>query len=110
MKGVVLAHYALQLRKFADHVGGKIGLGKSCGPLGIAGVDTHSPSKLPRKFFKPCNALGLAANFVVIDNRLQGGKPVGKRPQPVLIKEKFRIGKPRANHPLVAFNNFLGVL
>ena len=55
------------------------------------------------------NALGLAANFIMINNVFQFWQAAFQRRLLVLLVEKFRITQPRPQHALVAVDDVAGV-
>ncbi len=103
---VVAAHQALQLGKFADHVGGEIGLGELRGARALAADPRRSsPASSPRQPREPRDAIELRSELVVIDDR---GEARHARLEPhlaVLVEEEPGIGEPRPQHPLVAVDD-----
>ena len=107
---VIAAHDALQLGKLADHVGGKVGLAQVGSALGSFRVCFQLARNFPGECLDALHALELAAELVVIDDT---GKPRHARFEPclaVLVVEELRVGQPRAQHALVAVDDFARLL
>ena len=66
--GIIFAHRALQLGEFAHHFGNQIGFGKPRGAFGGGTVCAQLLGDVRRDGLQAVNTLGLAANFVMINN------------------------------------------
>ncbi len=104
MARVVAAHDALQLRKFAHHVGEQVGLGELRG--GVGALRQHITTELladgTRNGAHTLRALALRAQLVVIDHLAQAFNTRSQRLLAVLIEEELGVGQARAHHAFVA--------
>ena len=69
--GIIFAHRALQLGEFAHHFGNQIGFGKACGAFGGGAVCAQLLRDVRGDGLQAVDALGLAADFVMINNVFQ---------------------------------------
>ena len=103
--GIIFAHRALQFGEFAHHFGNQIGFGKPRGAFGGGTVCAQLLGDVGSDGLQAVNALGLATNFIMINNVFQLGQTAFQRRFLVLLVEKLRIAQPRAQHALVAMDN-----
>ena len=103
--GVVAAHDALKLRKFADHFGDEVSLGKTGGPFGLIRVGAFDDSL----FHQPAGELGDAVDlvrdrsqFLMEGDALQLLCVIGKASLAVLFPEEARVGETGGEHLAVA--------
>ncbi len=100
--GVVFAHQALQLGKFADHVGQQIRLAQTRRTPGFLHIGTDERRKLGGDARDARDALGLGAELFVEHDVLELGQPVFEPRLEIGLIEELRVGKTRADHALVA--------
>ena len=107
--GIIFAHRALQFGEFAHHFGNQIGFGKPRGAFGGGTVCAQLLGDVGGDGLQTLNALGLAANFIMINNVFQLRQTAFQRRLLVLFVEKFRIRQTRPQHALVAVDDVAGV-
>ena len=95
-------HEPLQLGKLADHVGDEIRLGKSGRALRGRGVRADHRRNALREEAQAIDAIGLAAELVVIDDGSQAIHARFEPLPPVLVEEELGVGQACAQHALVA--------
>ena len=104
--GVVLPHQALQLGEFADDFGQEVGLAQPRGALSLGDIGVDDPGDVTRQRLNPRDALGLRAELLVEHDLLEFRQPVFEPRLQVGLVEEFRIREPRADHALVAGDDF----
>ena len=108
--GVVAAHEALQLGEFADHFGEQIGLAQQRGALGLGAVGADHIAQLARQRVDARDALGLRAELLVEHDAFEFRQPVFQPCLQVGVVEELGVGKPRADHALVAGDDRLAAV
>ena len=122
--GVITAHNALKLGKFAHHAGQQVGLGQASGllrlaveyvkvllvvcgigHLGHAQLVDNGVGHLPHTLA----ALPLRAQFVVVHHFGQTAHAAFQRFFAVLVEKELSIGQTRAHHALVAADHGAGI-
>ncbi len=111
LERVIAAHHALQLGELADHPeADEIGLGEDGGALGEVGVGADQRRDLAREPPHALHALILGAELLVEDDLLQLRHALFERHLAVLVEEELGVGKPRADHPLIAGDDGLAAV
>ena len=95
----------MQFGELAHHFGNQICLGKACGAFGSGTVCAQLLRDVRGDGLQAVDALGLAADFIMINNVFQIWQAAFQRRFLVLLVEKFRIAQPRAQHALVAVDD-----
>ncbi len=108
---VVTPHDALQLGKFAHHVGEQIGLGQQRRLIGLYGqrFAAQLQTNGAGDGLHALDALALRAEFVVINDFGQAHHAGIQRLFPILVIEEFRVGQTRTHHALVAADDQTGI-
>ena len=99
---VIASHRALELRKFADHVGYEISLREQRGPIGVRRAGADARRNVPRDEAQSLDAISQRPELVVVHD---AGELVDARLQrmlSVLIEKELCVGQPRAQHALIA--------
>ena len=111
---VEAADDSLQFRKFADHVGDQVALGKFGGAIGCADAGMRNPAGEPL-FGEPASQLAHALDFFAVAAELglighgaEFRKIVGEPTFLIRLPEEPGIREPRPQHPLVPRANQAG--
>jgi hypothetical protein len=108
--GVVASHQALQLGKFADHVGQQVGFAQLRGACRLGAIGADDRRQLPGQRNDARDALGLRAELVVEHDSAEFRQPVFQPRLQIRVVEELGIGEPRADHALIAGDDRLAAI